>query len=131
MSSSTPCHSASIRRLLSISGRFKTLIQSVLWIVIPRPLVTKPTISSPGTGLQHLENRTARSWIPFTIMPLFDLLPLIGTTAGLLLSPMASRIVASVTSRFSFFVRSSIILLMTCPSFNPPCPTDARTESQS
>ena len=34
------------------------------------PLVTNPTISSPGIGLQHLEKRTATSWIPFTTMPL-------------------------------------------------------------
>ena len=37
----------------------------------PRPLVTNPTISSPGTGLQHLEKCTATSVSPFTIIPLF------------------------------------------------------------
>mgnify|MGYP001700665446 CR=1 FL=1 len=30
---------------------------------IPLPLVTKPMISSPGTGEQHLENRTDKSLI--------------------------------------------------------------------
>ena len=55
-------------------ARLMILIQSVRWMDTPRPLVTKPTISSPGTGLQHLENRTATSWIPFTMMPLLDFL---------------------------------------------------------
>ena len=41
---------------------------------IPRPLVTNPTISSPGTGEQHLENRTDKSAIPLTTIPLLDLM---------------------------------------------------------
>ena len=45
------------------------LMQSVRWIVMPLPRVTNPTISSPGIGLQHLEKRTATSWIPRTMMP--------------------------------------------------------------
>ena len=44
-----------IRRSFSISDKLMILTQSVLWMDTPRPLVTKPTISSPGTGLQHLE----------------------------------------------------------------------------
>ena len=66
------CHSAGIRRIRSSSGRLMMFTQSVLWIVMPRPLVTKPTISSPGTGAQHMEKRTARSWTPRTTIPFPD-----------------------------------------------------------
>ena len=38
----------------------------------PLPLVTKPMISSPGTGLQHFEKRTDTSSIPATTIPLLD-----------------------------------------------------------
>ena len=50
-----------IDQTLSISDRLIMLIQSVLWMETPRPLVTNPTISSPGTGLQHFEKCTATS----------------------------------------------------------------------
>ena len=129
-SSAPCCHSASIRRTFSISERLIILIQSVRWIDTPRPLVTNPTISSPGTGLQHFEKRTARSWIPLTTIPLFDF-PAAITGTLFPSDAMLSRIVVSVTSFFNFLLRSSSILLMTCPSLRAPCPIDARTESQS
>ena len=31
-----------------------------------------PTISSPGTGLQHFDNFTKQLSIPLTIIPVFD-----------------------------------------------------------
>ncbi len=71
---SSTFHSASINLTLSSSDRLITLIQSVRCMDTPLPLVTKPTISSPGTGLQHLEKRTATSSIPSTTIPLLDFL---------------------------------------------------------
>ena len=68
-STASTSHSASISLALSLSGIQRILTQSVLWMDIPLPRVTNPMISSPGTGLQHLENRTDRSWIPFTVIP--------------------------------------------------------------
>ncbi len=37
-------------------------------------MIVKPIISSPGTGVQHLENLTATSPIPSTTTPLLELL---------------------------------------------------------
>ena len=125
---SARCHSASISRTRSLSKRLIILMQSVRWMDTPLPLVTKPTISSPGTGLQHLEKRTATSWMPLTTIPLLDFF-----AAGTLLviSSRPFRMFASVTSRLSFLFRASSILLMTWPSLRPPWPMEARTESQS
>ena len=50
---------------------FMILMQSVRCMEMPLPRVTKPMISSPGTGLQHFEKRTERSWMPFTVIPDF------------------------------------------------------------
>ena len=97
---------------------------------IPLPLVTKPTISSPGTGLQHFEKRTATSWMPLTTIP-----PLFFLDVSLLALAsfwtISSSTCVSVISAFLRFSYSSDSLLITCPSFNPPCPTDASMDSQS
>ena len=66
--------------------------QSVRWMVIPLPLVTKPTISSPGTGEQHFENRTDRSAMPLTTIPLLFLALMVNGFAA------ASAMVASTSS---------------------------------
>ena len=105
-----------------------TLTQSVRWMDIPRPLVTKPTISSPGTGEQHLENLTDTSSIPLTIIPF--LLPLESLALPVLPCALSSTSL-SVTSSRCFFSYSSRSLFTTCPSLRPPCPTAARMESQS
>ena len=52
------------------------LMQSVRWMETPRPRVTKPTISSPGTGLQHFESFTKQFSIPSTTMPPTELQPI-------------------------------------------------------
>ena len=93
----------------------------------PLPLVTKPTISSPGTGLQHFEKRTATSWIPSTTNPLLDFF--LGVLS--LISAMVSRTLSSVISYLFFILYSSSSLLTIWPSYRPPCPTAASTESQS
>ena len=41
--------------------KYAVIIAVIQWVEMPRPLVTKPTISSPGTGLQHFEKCTATS----------------------------------------------------------------------
>ena len=41
----------STRRSVELSS---TLSQPAVWTVTPRPRVMKPTMASPGTGLQHL-----------------------------------------------------------------------------
>ena len=58
-------HSTSILRSASPSSA-RMLGQSARWTETPRPRVMYPTISSPGTGLQHLEKRTSKSSIPLT-----------------------------------------------------------------
>ena len=95
---------------------------------MPLPLVTKPIISSPGTGLQHLEKRTETSWIPLTVIP--DLLRAFSTAFVLFFSSISLS--ASWSVRFFRFSLSysSTSLLITWPSFNPPCPIAARMESQ-
>ena len=103
-------------------------VQSVLCIDNPRPLVTNPTISSPGTGLQHLENLAATSFIPSTITPLFEVVFLIPL---FLLSSTESNTSLSLTIVLWTLLYSSRSLFTICPSFNPPWPTDATTESQS
>mgnify|MGYP006914411746 CR=1 FL=1 len=76
----------------------------------PLPLVTKPIISSPGTGLQHLENLTDTSSIPATTIPflertdaaLFCCVPvtalLLLTASSISLSAPSPRIVQSGTA---------------------------------
>src|SRR5207253_968147 len=60
---SSTSHSTSINR-----SRSRTLLatvrQSRACTVSPRPRVMKPTIGSPGSGLQHRANRTSRSSTP-------------------------------------------------------------------
>ena len=123
-------HSASMSLARSLAGKFSMLIQSVLWIEIPLPLVTKPTISSPGTGLQHLENLTATSWIPLTTIPPLPFL-LSFSFSLLSLAAICSSACLSVISDFFVFKYSSLSLLTICPSFKAPCPTAAIIESQS
>ena len=45
------------------------LAQSARWTDTPRPRVTKPMISSPGTGVQQRESRTITSSRPSTCTP--------------------------------------------------------------
>ena len=123
-------HSASMSLARSLAGKFSMLIQSVLWIEIPLPLVTKPTISSPGTGLQHLENLTATSWIPLTTIPPLPFL-LSFSFSLLSLAAICSSACLSVISDFFVFKYSSLSLLTIYPSFKAPCPTAAIIESQS
>ena len=108
---STCSHSASMRRSLSFSGKLRTFTQSVRCIVTPLPLVTNPTISSPGTGLQHFENLTATSCMPLTTIPprVFLYLSLFFASC----CTMPSNTSLSVTSAFLRFSFSSTSLLTT------------------
>ena len=54
---------------LGLARRFAALTQSVRCTETPEPWVTKPMISSPGTGVQHLASLTSRSLAPTTSMP--------------------------------------------------------------
>ena len=63
-----PCH---IDPPLRVALRGQGTI--AVWTVTPLPRVMKPTMSSPGTGLQHLPNRTMTSSIPLIWMALADL----------------------------------------------------------
>ncbi len=56
----------STRRSGSISS---TLSQPTVCTVTPRPRVMKPTMASPGTGLQHLPQRTSTSSMPLMRTP--------------------------------------------------------------
>src|SRR5262249_45790031 len=60
-------HWTSIRRCGSVSSTFA---QSCACTVTPRPRVMKPAMASPGSGLQHLPNRTRTSSTPDTRTPL-------------------------------------------------------------
>src|SRR5215468_12789754 len=53
----------------SDSIRCSTLMQSVRCTDTPLPLVTKPMILSPGTGVQHFDNRAHTSAAPSTATP--------------------------------------------------------------
>ena len=61
-------HDTSIMRSES-PIRERTLVQSERWTETPLPRVTKPTISSPGTGVQHLASFTRMSGAPRTSTP--------------------------------------------------------------
>ena len=64
-------HSTSI---ILFSSDIKSLIfvQSFLCTDTPLPFVIYPTISSPGSGLQHFESLTKQLSMPFTIIPEFE-----------------------------------------------------------
>ena len=47
----------------------RTLAQSRLWMETPNPRVTKPTMSSPGSGEQHLANLMGQLSMPSTTTP--------------------------------------------------------------
>src|ERR1700733_4328043 len=52
-----------------VPDRCSRLTQLARWTETPWPWVTKPWISSPGTGVQHLERRTQTSATPSTSTP--------------------------------------------------------------
>ena len=52
------------------SSRQAALGQSARWILTPKPLVMKPTMASPGTGVQHLANLIMQDSMSSTITPL-------------------------------------------------------------
>ena len=52
-----------------VSVRCARLTQLARCTETPWPWVTKPWISSPGTGVQHLDRRTQTSAAPSTSMP--------------------------------------------------------------
>ena len=61
--------STSMSRSPCPSASDTALAQSARWTETPRPRVTKPRISSPGTGVQHRDSRTIRSSSPSTWTP--------------------------------------------------------------
>ena len=61
-------HSTSTSRS-ALRCRSAALVQSVRCTLTPPPRVTKPRISSPGTGVQHLASLVQTSVIPWTTMP--------------------------------------------------------------
>src|SRR6202035_5603083 len=56
-------------RSIWVSDRCSRLTQLARWTETPWPWVTKPWISSPGTGVQHLDSLTQTSATPSTSMP--------------------------------------------------------------
>ena len=92
--------STSISRSGSLRSAF-TLGQSVRWTDTPRPRVTNPITSSPGTGVQHFDSLTQTSlrpwtitaWVPAAAWPIFT-----GRTAGI---SSASSSASSETRRIS------------------------------
>ena len=61
--------STSTMRSSWVSLRSARLTQSARCTETPWPRVTKPRMSSPGTGVQHLDRRTQTSAAPSTTMP--------------------------------------------------------------
>ena len=61
-------HSTSINRSGSSRSDF-TFVQSARCTDTPLPRVTNPTISSPGTGVQHFASLTRMSGAPRTSTP--------------------------------------------------------------
>src|SRR5262249_34529792 len=62
-------HSTSMSRSAWPSASETALAQSARWTETPRPRVTNPMISSPGTGVQHRDSRTNTSSRPSTCTP--------------------------------------------------------------
>ena len=54
---------------VGLADEAAALAQSARWTDTPRPRVTKPMISSPGTGVQHRDSRTITSSSPSTCTP--------------------------------------------------------------
>ena len=65
----SPSQSTSIRRVAWSLISDTALAQSARCTLTPRPRVTKPMISSPGTGVQQLARRTSTSSRPSTWTP--------------------------------------------------------------
>ena len=65
----SPSHSTSIMRVACSVMSDTALAQSERCTLTPRPRVTKPMISSPGTGVQQLARRTSTSSRPSTCTP--------------------------------------------------------------
>src|SRR3954453_15104269 len=62
-------HSTSTTRSRWVALSARTFEQSVRCTETPSPRVTKPTIVSPGTGVQHFASLTHTSLAPFTTTP--------------------------------------------------------------
>ena len=69
---SSPSHSTSISRAACSAISDTALAQSARCTLTPRPRVTKPMISSPGTGVQQFARRTSTSSSPSTCTPTRD-----------------------------------------------------------
>ena len=110
----------------SLSGKLTAFGQSTQCTDTPLPLVTKPTMLSPGTGLQHLAKCTTRPSSPFTRMPLLDL---VFTLRIFRFSRSFAVFCAVFFCAFSSFLYTSASLSMTLLDGIPPYPTDARRSS--
>ena len=62
-------HSTSINRFACPEAKATPLAQSLRWMETPLPRVTKPIISSGGTGVQHLASLIITSSTPSTTTP--------------------------------------------------------------
>ena len=91
------------------------LAQSERWTDTPRPTVTNPMMSSPGTEEQHLAMRTSMSSRPSTTMPGAGR----SRRAGGATSRSRSSSVASGAGDIRRFNRPTTVLALTLPS-----PTD-------
>ena len=60
----------------------RALAQSRLWMETPNPRVTKPMISSPGSGEQHLANLMGQLSMPSTTTPSEECIRLSSTVTG-------------------------------------------------
>ena len=115
---------ADVQSFNRISARANILLNIMFLIlalicVIPAVLVVSISFSAEQSITDY----------GYRLIP--KIISLDGYGSLLLMSSISFKIVVSVTSFFIFLARSSTILLMTWPSFSPPCPIDASTDSQS
>lgn len=88
-----------------------TFLQSARCTETPAPRVTKPTMSSPGTGVQHFASLTSTSASPRTRTPLLDDAGRWRTEFGSASASSCSATSVAVASSFSI-----TDCVETCPS---------------
>src|SRR6185437_10813174 len=98
-------HSTSTIRSGSASSE-AALVQVLRCTDTPPPRVTKPRISSPGTGVQHFASLTQTSEAPLTTTP--------GSPAGRRLPARAGTALSDPPSEATTFCTTEVAL--TCPS---------------
>ena len=111
--------------LFSSFSNSLTFTQSFLCIDTPLPFVIYPTISSPGSGLQHFDSLTKQLSIPFTTIPKLDVFALF-----VLLFASSSIFSSIVSSSLCSFLYSISILAITLVAEIVPNPVAAYISSR-